>query len=156
MSVAIFAAALGSGLVAGVFFAFSNFVMRALDRLPPAHGIAAMQSINVTVITPLFMTALFGTGLLGAALAVWAAASLDDDRAPWTLAGGAVYAIGTVAVTMLANVPRNNALERLEPEDPAAAGQWAGYVREWTAWNHVRTLAALVAAGLLTAALVEG
>jgi len=44
--------ALGSGLIAGAFFAFSTFVMGALGRLPAAHGIAAMQSINVVVINP--------------------------------------------------------------------------------------------------------
>ena len=36
--------ALGCGLIAGVFFAFSAFVMRALARLEPAQGMAAMQS----------------------------------------------------------------------------------------------------------------
>jgi uncharacterized membrane protein len=55
------ASGLGCGLNAGVFFAFSSFVMKALARLPPAQGIAAMNSINVAVITPVFMTALFGT-----------------------------------------------------------------------------------------------
>ena len=33
---ATLATALGCGLVAGVFFAFSTFVMPALKRLPPA------------------------------------------------------------------------------------------------------------------------
>ena len=37
----------GSALVAGVFFAFSSFVMKVLARVPSAEGIAAMQSINV-------------------------------------------------------------------------------------------------------------
>ena len=54
-------AALGCGLMAGVFFAFSAFVMNALARLPAAAGIAAMQSINITVINPLFMTVFLGT-----------------------------------------------------------------------------------------------
>jgi uncharacterized membrane protein len=54
-------AALGCGLVAGVFFAFSTFVMKALARLPAPQGIAAMQSINVIVINPWFMTAFLGT-----------------------------------------------------------------------------------------------
>ncbi len=44
-----FAAVLGSGLVAGIFFAFSTFVMRALGQLPQDQGIAAMKSINITV-----------------------------------------------------------------------------------------------------------
>lgn len=56
--------ALGCGLMAGVFFAFSTFVMKALGALPPAQGIAAMQSINVAVINRWFMAAFFGTALL--------------------------------------------------------------------------------------------
>ena len=43
-------AALGSGLVAGIFFAFSAFIMSALGRVAAQCGIAAMQSINVTVL----------------------------------------------------------------------------------------------------------
>jgi uncharacterized membrane protein len=54
-------AALSTGLMAGVFFAFSAFVMKALARLPIAQGIQAMQSINVTAVTPVFMAALFGS-----------------------------------------------------------------------------------------------
>jgi uncharacterized membrane protein len=49
-----FVSALGSSLVAGIFFAFSNFVMKALARVPPAQGIAAMQSINVVVLNRWF------------------------------------------------------------------------------------------------------
>lgn len=58
----IVGSALGCGVAGGAFFAFSTFIMRALARLPAPQGIAAMQSINVVVITPLFMMALFGTG----------------------------------------------------------------------------------------------
>jgi len=51
----ILKAVLGCGLVGGIFFGFSAFIMKALKRLPPAQGIAAMQCINVTVINPLFI-----------------------------------------------------------------------------------------------------
>ena len=37
-----FLSALGSGVMAGLFFAFSAFVMTALARIAPASGIAAM------------------------------------------------------------------------------------------------------------------
>src|SRR4030095_14965531 len=60
--------ALGSGLIAGAFFAFSTFVMRALSRLPANEGVAAMQSINVAVINPWFMLVFLGTGVACAAL----------------------------------------------------------------------------------------
>jgi len=45
-------AALGCGLVGGIFFAFSTFIMKALKRLPPYQGIESMQAINITVINP--------------------------------------------------------------------------------------------------------
>jgi uncharacterized membrane protein len=54
-------AALGSGLMAGLFFAFSVSVMKALGRLPSAEGIAAMQSINIAIINPVFLAAFLGT-----------------------------------------------------------------------------------------------
>ena len=73
------AAVVGCGLSAGALFAFSSFVMRALARLPAPQGIAAMNSINVVAVTPVFMTALFGTGLLCIALAVWAFAGLLEE-----------------------------------------------------------------------------
>jgi uncharacterized membrane protein len=65
-----FLSALGSGLIAGVFFAFSAFVMTALGRLPPDQGMAAMQSINVAVLNPWFFAAFFGTAALCAVLAI--------------------------------------------------------------------------------------
>jgi uncharacterized membrane protein len=42
-----FLAALGGGLMTGLFFVFSAFMMTALARLPAGQGMAAMQSINV-------------------------------------------------------------------------------------------------------------
>ena len=75
-------AALGCGLNAGVFFAFSSFVMKALARLQPALGIAAMQSINLVAVTPAFMAALFGTAAACVALAMWALVDWDDAYGP--------------------------------------------------------------------------
>ena len=76
------AAALGCGVNAGVFFAFSSFVMKALGRLQPAQGIAAMQSINRVAVTPVFMTALFGTAAACVAAAVWALVDWTARPAP--------------------------------------------------------------------------
>src|ERR1051325_9850949 len=83
-------AAIGSGVVGGVFFAFSNFVMAALARLPVPQGIAAMNSINITVITPTFMTALFGTGLLCLVLIAAAIMGWSQSGSYWLLAGAVI------------------------------------------------------------------
>jgi uncharacterized membrane protein len=101
------ASALGCGLTAGVLFAFSSFLMNALARLPPAQGIAAMQAINITVVTPSFFGVFFGT----------------------------------------------DALAAVKPESAEGATLWAAYLSRWTAWNHVRTLAALAAAGMFVIAI---
>ena len=85
------AAARGCGVVAGVFFAFSTFVMNALARLAPAEGIAAMQSINRTAINPLFMIALFATAIACVVLAVWAIVTWGEPGSWWTLAAAALY-----------------------------------------------------------------
>ena len=121
--------ALGCGLIAGAFFAFSTFVMNALAKLPPSQGIAAMQSINIAVINPMFMTALFGTG---AACLVLVAVSLFRWHKPgagWLLAGGLVYLVGTILVTIVFNVPLNNALAAVDPTRTEGASLWDRYLK---------------------------
>jgi uncharacterized membrane protein len=150
------ATAVASGLVGGVFFAFSNFVMEALGRLRPSEGAAAMQAINITVINPLFMTALFGTGLTSLVLLVWGLAELDEPYAGWLIAAGAIYFVGEVVLTGGYNVPRNNALARVDAESEEGARVWQTYLVEWTRANHVRTVAGLTACALLAVALQAG
>jgi uncharacterized membrane protein len=145
--------ALGCGLAAGVFFAFSSFVMPALRRLPPAEGIAAMQSINRLAVTPVFMTALFGTALACAGLGIYALLHWGDRFAAYALAGCALYLLGPIGLTIVHHVPLNDALDAVDPHATDAAGRWRSYLSGWTGWNHVRAATALGAAGLLTVAL---
>jgi uncharacterized membrane protein len=149
----ILISALGSGLIAGAFFAFSSFVMGALGKLPASQGIAAMQSISVVVINPLFLGVLFGTAVLALFLGFGAIQHLGDPRAIWVVAGAGLYVIGTILVTMAFNVPLNNALAAVDPASGEGAAVWADYLRTWTNWNHVRTLAALAASGAFISAL---
>lgn len=150
------AAAVGCGLNGGVFFAFSSFVMPGLGRLRPSEGAAAMQSINVTAVTPVFMTALFGTGLLCLVLLVWGVAALDEPYAGWLIAAGAIYLLGEIALTVAYHVPRNDALARVDPGSAEGERVWGTYLREWTRMNHVRTVAGLAACALLALALQAG
>jgi uncharacterized membrane protein len=144
-------AALGCAMMAGVFFAFSAFVMKALARLPAQQGIGAMQAINVAAVTFAFMAALFGTAAACGALAVWALFAWDERFAPYLLVGSALYLVGTILLTIVYHVPRNEALARVEPR--GAESHWRRYLSAWTAWNHVRAGTALAAAAVLTIAL---
>src|ERR687886_2530221 len=144
---------LGCGLIAGVFFAFSSFVMSALARLQPTQGIAAMQSINITAINPLCMTVLFGTAAACILLAVSSLLKWHQPGAAYLLLGSLLYLIGTLGVTIVFNVPLNEALARVEPDSTGGANLWASYLGNWTFWNHIRAAAALAAAASLTIAL---
>ncbi|PXY19420.1 DUF1772 domain-containing protein [Prauserella muralis] len=149
------AAALGSGLIAGVFFAFSAFVMRALARLPAAQGIAAMQSINVTVLGPAFLTVFVGTALLSLVAVVLALVWWAGAGSGWALTGGLLYVAGTVGLTRVVHIPRNEALARVAAGSDSGRAYWTRYLREWTAWNHVRTVAALAACASLVLAMAN-
>jgi uncharacterized membrane protein len=144
--------AVGCGLVGGVFFAFSTFVMAALRRLPEAEGTRTMQAVNVTAVRPPLMVLLFGTALLCPVAAGW---SFDTGDASLVLPAALVYLVGTVVVTAAANVPLNNRLADVEPGTPDAARTWSTYTVVWVRWNHVRTLAGALSCGLLCAALLQ-
>lgn len=148
-------AALGCGLVGGVFFAFSTFVLQGLARLPAGAGVAAMQSINVTAVRPAFLTALFGTAAVCVAVALGASTVWGEPDGALLLAGSGLYLLGNVAVTGAANVPLNDALATADPQAAGTDRQWAGYVRGWSRWNHVRTVTALGASALFLAALAS-
>lgn len=148
--VLILVTALGCGLMAGVFFAFSTSVMLALGALPPARGVAAMQKLNIVIMNAWFLGAFVGT----AGLCVVVTLVLRPD--PGTVAsllGCALYLSGSFGVTVAASIPRNDAVAKLDPEAPESVEPWRRYVREWTAWNHVRGAAALAASAALVLAL---
>jgi uncharacterized membrane protein len=146
-------AALGSGLIAGAFFAFSSFVMKALSRLPASEGMAAMQSINVVVLNPLFLGVFVGTAAACGVGLVFSFLHWNEPGVVYLLAGSLLYLIGTFLVTMVFNVPLNDALAAVAPSAAEAKELWAGYLDRWTVWNHVRTIAALAAAASFTNAL---
>ncbi|MDF3065849.1 MAG: hypothetical protein K0R38_1450 [Polyangiaceae bacterium] len=145
-------AALGSGLIAGVFFAFSSFVLPALARLPAAHGISAMQSINVVVLNRSFLGVFLGTAACSIVLALRATAD-SSTSARLALAGSLFYLVGCVVVTRVGNIPYNDALMRLAPDTPQAAALWERFVARWSVCNHVRGVASFLACTLFILSL---
>ena len=146
-------AAAGCGTVGGVFFAFSTFVMHGLGRVPPATGAAAMQGINLSAVRPVFMAALFGTGVACAVLVVRGIQGWGVGPSGLLVAAGLLYVVGTLGVTIAGNVPLNNALAALAPDAAAATGLWSHYRTRWGWWNHLRTASSLGASLLFGIAL---
>lgn len=143
----IFSAVIGAGLNAGLFFIFSVCIMGALARLPAEHGIAAMQAINVTILNPWFLLAFMGTAVLSLIL-VGGGFVYGGPARFYLIAGGLLFLGGVILVTMIVNVPMNNALEALQPGRDDAARLWSSiYLVDWVRWNHVRTLSSIGALG---------
>jgi uncharacterized membrane protein len=147
--------AVGAGLVAGVFFAFSTFVMKALSQLPSEQGVAAMQRINIVVMNPVFLGLFVGTALIAGISGVGAVLSWGSFRSALLLAAGVLYVAGCFGVTVAFNVPRNERLARLQPGSAEASAYWQVYLQEWVLWNHVRTVASLASAAAATFSLAH-
>jgi uncharacterized membrane protein len=145
--------AIGCGLLAGVYFAFSAFVMTSLGRIDQAAGIAAMNSMNVEIVRSVFMPIFLGTSLASAVLVVLAFFRWGEPGAMAMLAGGVLYVLGMFVVTMVFNVPLNDALAAVHPSSPEAASLWVHYLKDWTFWNHMRTVASTGACVFFIAAI---
>lgn len=138
-------AILGTGLIAGTFFVFSVAIMSAFRRLPANEGMAAMQSINVVIQNPIFLGVFMGTALVSlvvTGLSLW---NRHTPQGYYILAGAALYVVGSFIVTVVFNVPLNNALDAADATSASGQEVWATYLKNWTLWNHVRTITSIAA-----------
>jgi len=152
----LWVAALGSGLIAGVYFAFSAFIMPAFDRIDTAHAIAAMNAINATILRSLFMPLFFASSIISVLLTILAFMHWDEPGAGLMLLAGIIYFFGMFVCTVLFNVPLNNSLASLDPDTVNAYPVWSRYFKTWTNWNHLRTVSALATCVLCIWILANG
>lgn len=133
-------------LVAGVFLAFSDFVMRSLNAASPHAGIESMQLINRKVYSSVFLVLLLGLAPVSAMLSAYAWVYISGPAQIWLVAGGVLYFLGTFVVTIFGNVPMNKRLDAMATDGRATQIYWSSYATFWTMWNHVRTAASTLAA----------
>lgn len=138
MFVLVFVAAMGCAVVGGMFYAFSSFVMRALERIAPEQGVAAMNSINSVVVTPSFMLVFVGTALLCLGLAAGSMFWWPPPAGRLVLLAALLYAVGTFGLTMAVNQPMNLRLKAMQASTAAAlqhstsdAQRLGKVAREW-------------------------
>lgn len=131
-------------LIAGTFFAFSDFVMAGLARMEPEAAILAMQAMNVTVEERFFsVVANLLIPLSIVLVMVWL--FLNGPRL--LALGGVIFILGAAGPTVVGNIPPNDALASMSAQDPAAQAFWGTLVPDWLFYNHIR-LAACVAAAI--------
>ena len=69
-SIAIVVAALSTALMAGVYFAFSGFIMISLKSLTSHESVAAMNAINTKILSSIFMPLFWGSTALAVYLSI--------------------------------------------------------------------------------------
>lgn len=146
-------ALLGSALMAGLFFIFSNTVMTALAKIPPAEGVRAMQSINRVILNPVFLGSFIGTAVLSLVVVVLGCLGIAGFASHWFISAACLYVFGTFFYTAFRNVPLNDKLEALAPEE--ANEFWQFYLHTWTRYNHHRTIASILAVVLYSIGLIQ-
>jgi uncharacterized membrane protein len=144
---------IGSAAVAGLLFAFSNFVMKALAQQEPENGIRIMQAINIHILNPLFLILFFGTALTLAVLGVVAFINLKAPGMAYLLIGSLLYLVLVIGTTIVLNVPLNNGLAKQNPESAGSAPYWKQYLIDWVKWNHLRTISGFLASASLLLAV---
>jgi uncharacterized membrane protein len=116
-------AVLAYALVAGVFLAFSDFIMRSLALTGGTGGVEAMQVINREVFRWVFMTLFLGMAAVSVVIAGYAwVGSTARPRADRLAA--LVYLVGCFGVTVVFNVPMNEALAGMELTSEATRDYW--------------------------------
>ena len=152
---ALLVAAVTTGLVAGLFYAYACSVMPGLARADDRTFVEAMQWINVAILNGWFAVCFVGAPV---ACALAAALHPGGDERPvlsWTVAALVLYAV-VLVVTFRVSVPLNDALaaagEAGGLADPAAVR--ASFEARWVRWNTVRAVAATASFGCLAWALV--
>lgn len=133
-----------SGAIFGFFYAWVCSTMWGLDAADPRVAIIAMQEMNGSVRNAVFAPAFFGTPLVLGLTAILALRSGSRTTALWVGAGALIYFFGGLVLTMLVNVPMNEALGaldiRLDTDLAEAQRIWTDYSDPWKVWNVTRTV----------------
>ncbi|MFC5753434.1 DUF1772 domain-containing protein [Actinomadura rugatobispora] len=144
-----------AGLMAGLFVGFVCGVMPGLARASDRTLVDAMQGINKGILNPVFMLMFVGSIPVIGLAALLAFRGHGREAAPWLVAALVLYVVAFI-VTMAANVPLNDQLDRAgDPErihDIAAVRDQ--YESKWVAWNIVRALLHTASFACLAWALV--
>lgn len=141
-----------TGLMAGIYFAFSVFIMKSLAELPSLQAAQTMNKINDVIINTLFLPIFFGSTLWYAGLITWSFINWQNGQSIWVVVAAVIYIGGMFSVTAFGNVPLNNQLKALEGEDSALVLFWAEYLHRWTRLNHLRTISCMLSFTLMAIA----
>lgn len=155
-TIVLMSSAVGTALMAGLFFAYSCSVNPGLHSLPDSGYLASMQAINRAILNPVFLLCFLGTAVL-LPLSCFLNRH-NPERMAWLLAASICYGVGVLGVTLAGNVPLNEALASFDlrtanPEQ--LAHQRVLFEEPWDRFHTIRTIAAILTELLMVLALLQ-
>lgn len=145
-TITLFLAVALTGLSSGLFYAWSVSVIPGTRKVIDSTYLETMQSINRAILNPTFFLIFFGSLIL---LCVATAQQFGSNQTFWLLLLAAItYAVGTVGVTAMGNVPLNNQLDELNLIDMSSDKISAFrqfYELKWNRLHLIRTAFAVAA-----------
>ena len=132
-TISLFAALLTTGLMAGLYLAFTIAVLPGIARSDDNTFVAAMRGMNAAILNPVFGL-VFGGPLVFGVVALLT--RLPDGDAISSIASALSVYVPTLVITGVVNVPLNNRLDSTEPPEAARAL----FEQRWVRWNVVRTV----------------
>lgn len=111
-TITLLLATLFTGLLAGVFFTWSNAITPGIGRLDTLSYLKAFQEMNRTILNPLFFLVIFGALFFSFATAYF---HKSNAVLFWLILSAAImYFIGVFLVTIMGNVPLNEMLDKTD------------------------------------------
>ena len=148
-------AAISTGLMAGIYFAFSTFIMQSFASIESVHSLTAMNSINKTIVRSPFIVVFFGSTIAAVILVVSTLIQPVGNSVGLVLFAGVIFFLGNFVCTAVFNIPLNNSLVNLDPQSGESIQVWKQYVKSWSNWNHVRAATSLIVFVLFVKYLTE-
>lgn len=141
-TILVIALVVTSGLLAGFFFAWWCSCMIGLKGVSDAAFVEFMQAVNRSLPNARFAVPFFAPVIL-APLCTWMMFADGHTTAGWWGVAATVLSAITLTITIVGNVPINNALEAAGRTDDSSARM--AFEGPWNRWNDLRTATSFLA-----------
>ena len=144
-TITLLLATLFTGLLAGVFFTWSNAVVPGIGRLDDMGYLKAFQNMNRSILNPFFYLIFIGPLLFAGISAYFNQSNSVVFRL--IICAGIIYFTGVFLLTILGNIPLNEMLDKADlsnitSED--AAFLRSKFEAKWNNFHLIRTIASVV------------
>jgi len=145
-------ATLSTGLMAGIFFTWTNAVKPGIGTLDDMTYMKAFQAMNRLILNPLFYI-VFILPILSITISTFMSfGSTKEYVFELLLTATLIYCLGVFLVTIAGNIPLNELLEHtdLEKISQKELGELRGKIEhKWNNLNLIRTVSSFIAFVLL-------